>query len=78
MDTLLNLQALPAAAAIGGPAVAIGGITLFFIKEYVKDQRKKSSSFPPPPGTLSLHDFFSQAPGSIRRSPGQFFFSYYI
>lgn len=52
MDTLLNLQALPAGAAIGGPVVAIGGITLLFIREYVKDQKRKSSSLPPPPGTL--------------------------
>nr|A0A0G2RKY1.1 RecName: Full=Ent-kaurene oxidase; Short=SmKO; AltName: Full=Cytochrome P450 701A40 [Salvia miltiorrhiza]AJF93403.1 ent-kaurene oxidase [Salvia miltiorrhiza] len=54
MDTLLSLQAVPAAAAIGGPVVAIGGITLFFIREYVKDQRKKSSSFPPPPKVPGL------------------------
>lgn len=50
MDTLLSLQALPPAAA---PAVAIGGITLFFITQYAKD-RKKSPNFPPPPGALSL------------------------
>ncbi|KAI3465379.1 hypothetical protein Pfo_022042 [Paulownia fortunei] len=54
MDTLLNLQALPMGAAIGGPAVALGGITLFFIREYVKDQKKKSSSFPPPPEVPGL------------------------
>ncbi|KAH6796272.1 hypothetical protein C2S51_037258 [Perilla frutescens var. frutescens] len=55
MDMLLNLQALPAtAASIGGPAVAIGGITWFFIREYVKDQRKKSLSFPPPPEVPGL------------------------
>lgn len=54
MDTLLSLQALPPAAAIGGPAVAIGGITLFFIRQYVKDQHKKSSSFPLPPEVRGL------------------------
>lgn len=54
MDTLLSLQALPPAATIGGPAVAIGGITWFFIREYVKDQRKKSLSFPPPPEVPGL------------------------
>ncbi|KAG8377680.1 hypothetical protein BUALT_Bualt08G0058000 [Buddleja alternifolia] len=54
MDTLLNLQALPLGAAIGGPAVAVGGITLFFIRQYVKDQNKKSSTFPPPPEVPGL------------------------
>ncbi|KAK6160771.1 hypothetical protein DH2020_004152 [Rehmannia glutinosa] len=54
MDTLVNLQALPMGAAIGGPAVALGGITLFLVREYVKDQKKKSSKFPPPPVTLSV------------------------
>lgn len=48
MDTLLNVEALPAAAAISG-------ITLFFMREYVKDHMKKSLSLPrPPPRTLSL------------------------
>ncbi|KAL0360772.1 UNVERIFIED_CONTAM: Ent-kaurene oxidase, chloroplastic [Sesamum radiatum] len=42
-------QALPSGAGIGGPAVVLGGITLFFIGKYVEDQKKKSSSFPPPP-----------------------------
>ncbi|KAL0325656.1 UNVERIFIED_CONTAM: Ent-kaurene oxidase, chloroplastic [Sesamum radiatum] len=54
MDTLLNLQALPSGAAIGGPAVALGGITLFFIRKYVEDQKKKSSGFPPPPEVPGL------------------------
>ncbi|KAL0325657.1 UNVERIFIED_CONTAM: Ent-kaurene oxidase, chloroplastic [Sesamum radiatum] len=54
MDTLLNLQALPSGAAIGGPAVVLGGITLFFIRKYVEDQEKKSSSFPPPPEVPGL------------------------
>ncbi|EYU45074.1 hypothetical protein ABFS82_03G050900 [Erythranthe guttata] len=53
MDTLLNLQALPMGAAIGGP-VALGGISLFFIRQYVKDQKKKSSPFPPPPEVPGL------------------------
>ncbi|PIN16084.1 Cytochrome P450 CYP2 subfamily [Handroanthus impetiginosus] len=54
MDTHLNFQAVPLGAAIGGPAVALGGLTLFFITEYVKDKKKKSSSFPPPPEVPGL------------------------
>lgn len=50
----MSLQALPPAAAIGGPAVAISGLTLFFITEHVKAQRKKSPSFPPPPEVPGL------------------------
>ncbi|KAL0287532.1 UNVERIFIED_CONTAM: Ent-kaurene oxidase, chloroplastic [Sesamum angustifolium] len=46
MDTLLNLQALPSGAAIGGPAVVLGGITLFFIRKYVEDQKKKIVRLP--------------------------------
>ncbi|XP_073316717.1 ent-kaurene oxidase-like [Primulina huaijiensis] len=54
MDTLLNLQALPLGAAIGGPAIAIGGITLFFIRKYVNDRRKNSSGHLPPPQVPGL------------------------
>ncbi|KAL0287533.1 UNVERIFIED_CONTAM: Ent-kaurene oxidase, chloroplastic [Sesamum angustifolium] len=65
MDTLLNLQALPSGAAIGGPAVALGGITLFFIRKYVEDQKKKSSGFPPPPvlGRLKDGGLSAEVPG---------------
>ncbi|XP_073306891.1 ent-kaurene oxidase-like [Primulina huaijiensis] len=54
MDTLLNLQALPLEAAIGGPAIAVGGITLFFIREYVNDLKKRSSGHLPPPQVPGL------------------------
>ncbi|XP_073119503.1 ent-kaurene oxidase-like [Henckelia pumila] len=54
MDTLLNLQALPLGAAVGGPAIAIGGITLFLIRGYVNDQKKKSSGRLPPPQVPGL------------------------
>ncbi|GFP96557.1 ent-kaurene oxidase chloroplastic [Phtheirospermum japonicum] len=50
MDTLMNLQALP----YGGPAVALGGITLLLVRQYVKDQKNKSSSFPTPPEVPGL------------------------
>ncbi|KAL8522948.1 hypothetical protein ACS0TY_013049 [Phlomoides rotata] len=54
MDALMSLQALPPAAAAGVPAVAIGGITLFFIKQYVQDRNTKSSAYPPPPEVPGL------------------------
>ncbi|KAL3617773.1 hypothetical protein CASFOL_038094 [Castilleja foliolosa] len=50
MDTLMNLQALP----YGGPVVALGGITLLLVRQYAKDQKKKFSSFPPPPEVPGL------------------------
>lgn len=54
MDTLLNLQALPLGAAVGGPAIAIGGIALFFIREYVSGRKKSSSGHLPPPQVPGL------------------------
>nr|XP_016440820.1 PREDICTED: ent-kaurene oxidase, chloroplastic-like [Nicotiana tabacum] len=50
MDAILNLQTVPLGTAItiGGPAVALGGISLWFLKEYVNDQKRKSSNFLPP------------------------------
>lgn len=55
MDAILNLQAVPLGTAltVGGPVVALGGISLWFLKEYINDQKRKSSNFlPPVPGEL--------------------------
>lgn len=53
MDAILNLQAVPLGTVltVGGPVVALGGISLWLFKEYVNDQKRKSSNFlPPVPG----------------------------
>ncbi|XP_027094349.1 ent-kaurene oxidase [Coffea arabica] len=41
-----NVQVLPwgTAVAVGGPAVALGGLSLLFLKAFADDQRRKSSS----------------------------------
>ena len=56
MDAIMDLQALQAmpvgaAIAIGGPAVALGGLSLWLIRGYTNDQRKRGSNLPPLPGT---------------------------
>ncbi|XP_006354942.1 ent-kaurene oxidase, chloroplastic-like [Solanum tuberosum] len=50
MDAILNLQAVPLGTAltVGGPVVALGGISFWLLKEYVNDQKRKSSNFLPP------------------------------
>ncbi|CAI9116620.1 OLC1v1017815C3 [Oldenlandia corymbosa var. corymbosa] len=48
MEAILNVPALPSAVAVGGPAVAIGGLSLWLIKAYADDQRRKASSNLPP------------------------------
>lgn len=50
------IQALPlgTALAVGGPAVAVGGLSLWFLNSYVADHKRKSSSnLPPLPGIHS-------------------------
>ncbi|KAK2992337.1 hypothetical protein RJ640_020330 [Escallonia rubra] len=52
MDAVLNIPAtLPmgAAIAVGGPAVALGGISLWFLKGYVSDHMRGPSNLPPLP-----------------------------
>ncbi|KAM3341955.1 ent-kaurene oxidase [Capsicum galapagoense] len=50
MDAILNLQAVPLGTVltVGGPVVALGGISLWLFKEYVNDQKRKPSNFLPP------------------------------
>ncbi|KAG5613188.1 hypothetical protein H5410_024469 [Solanum commersonii] len=50
MDAILNLQAVPLGTAltVGGPVVALSGISFWLLKEYVNDQKRKSSNFLPP------------------------------
>lgn len=44
------IQALPlgTAIAVGGPAVAVGGLSLWFLNSYLADQKRRSSSNLPP------------------------------
>ena len=52
-----NVQVLPwgTAVAVGGPAVALGGLSLLFLKAYADDQRRKSSSnLPLVPGNFYM------------------------
>lgn len=54
MEGILDVQALPfgTIVAVGGPAVAIGSLSWWFIKAYVNDHHKRgSSNLPPLPGT---------------------------
>lgn len=56
LEGFLDAQSLPlgTAIAVGGPAVALGGLWLF--KAYVNDQRKRrSANLPPVPGTFSFY-----------------------
>ncbi|PSS17231.1 Ent-kaurene oxidase [Actinidia chinensis var. chinensis] len=59
MDAIMDLQALQAmpvgaAIAIGGPAVALGGLSLWLIRGYTNDQRKRGSNLPPLPEVPGL------------------------
>ncbi|KAK2969389.1 hypothetical protein RJ640_020332 [Escallonia rubra] len=52
MDAVLNIPAtLPmgAAIAVGGPAIALGGLSLWFLKGYVSDHMRGPSNLPPLP-----------------------------
>ncbi|XP_059636666.1 ent-kaurene oxidase-like [Cornus florida] len=46
IESILNLQAmaLGTAVAVGGPAIALGGISIWLIRGYVNDQNKKQHS----------------------------------
>ena len=60
MKASLDVQAVPlgSAIAIGGPAVALGGLSLWFIEAYVNDhQRRRSPNLPPVPGIFFLVTF---------------------
>ncbi|KAA8537692.1 hypothetical protein F0562_027318 [Nyssa sinensis] len=50
-DAILDFQAMPfgTAIAVGGPAIALGGLSLWFIRGYVNDHRRGSSNLPPLP-----------------------------
>ncbi|KAI5655982.1 hypothetical protein M9H77_24775 [Catharanthus roseus] len=50
MEGILDVQALPfgTIVAVGGPAVAIGSLSWWFIKAYVNDHHKRGSSNLPP------------------------------
>lgn len=61
MEAILNVQALPlgTAVAVGGPAVALGGLSLLLLKAYVNDQRRKlSSNLPQLPGNFHIWSLF--------------------
>lgn len=52
LEGILDIQTLPlgTAIAVGGPAVALGGLSLWLFKAYVNDhQRRRSSNLPPVP-----------------------------
>lgn len=54
LEGILDVQTLPlgTVVAVGGPAVALGGLSLWLFKAYVNDhQRRRSSNLPPVPGT---------------------------
>lgn len=56
MDLVVNMQSTPMvnALAIGGPAVAVGGLSLLLIKKFVDHHWKSASNLPRLPGTLNL------------------------
>lgn len=61
MDAILNLQGVPLGTAltVGGPVVALGGISFWLLKEYVNDQKRKSPNFlPPVPGKFITFGYF--------------------
>lgn len=47
------MEALPLATAVvvGGPVLALGGVTLLFLKNYINDQKRRSTSLTLPPGS---------------------------
>uniref|UniRef100_A0A5B6ZUZ9 ent-kaurene monooxygenase n=1 Tax=Davidia involucrata TaxID=16924 RepID=A0A5B6ZUZ9_DAVIN len=49
-DAILDLQAkaFGTAISVGGPAIALGGLSLWFIRGYVNDHRRKSANDLPP------------------------------
>ncbi|KAL7175532.1 hypothetical protein ACSBR2_029184 [Camellia fascicularis] len=56
MDAIMDLQTLSigTAIAMGGPAVALGGLFLWLIKGYVYDQKRRASNLPPLPEVPGL------------------------
>ncbi|GMP81126.1 hypothetical protein CsSME_00035939 [Camellia sinensis var. sinensis] len=56
MDAIMDLQTLSigTAIAMGGPAVALGGLLLWLIKGYVYDQKRRASNLPPLPEVPGL------------------------
>ncbi|KAL7175533.1 hypothetical protein ACSBR2_029185 [Camellia fascicularis] len=56
MDAIMDLQTLPlgTAIAMAGPAVALGGLSLWLIKGYVYNQKRRASNLPPLPEVPGL------------------------
>lgn len=52
MDLVANLQSTPVgtALAVSGPAVVIGGVSLWLIKRFADHKGKSPSNLPPLPG----------------------------
>ncbi|XP_022876089.1 ent-kaurene oxidase, chloroplastic-like [Olea europaea var. sylvestris] len=50
------MEALPLATAVvvGGPVLALGGVTLLFLKNYINDQKRRSTSLTLPPEVPGL------------------------